>query len=139
MVHIEKVYDGSTKGLRDNAMQVSMDITKRLGVSVKSSLDVMGELAAAGKQGQEMMQLTTEAQRLSALGNIDQAESIKAVISMQSIWKMSTEDVAKSVNYLNSVEAATPTNLQDLVDSIPIAGAMVAQLGGTLKDTTILL
>lgn len=139
MVHIEKVYDGSTKGLRDNAMQVSMDITKRLGVSVKSSLDVMGELAAAGKQGQEMMQLTTEAQRLSALGNIDQAESIKAVISMQSIWKMSTEDVAKSVNYLNAVEAATPTNLQDLVDSIPIAGAMVAQLGGTLKDTTILL
>lgn len=139
MVHIEKVYDGSLKGLRENAMGVSMDITKRLGVSVKSSLDVMGELAASGKQGQEMMALTTEAQRLSALGNIEQAESIKAVISMQAIWKMSTDEVAKSVNYLNAVEAATPTNLQDLVDSIPIAGALVAQLGGTLKDTTVLL
>lgn len=139
MVHIEKVYDGSLRGLRENAMGVSMDITKRLGVSVKSSLDVMGELAAAGKQGAEMMALTTEAQRLSALGNIDQTESIKAVISMQAIWKMSTDEVAKSVNYLNAVEAATPTNLQDLVDAIPIAGALVAQLGGNLKDTTVLL
>lgn len=139
MVHIEKVYDGSTKGLRDMAMKNAMELTHSLGTSVKSSLDVMAELAAAGKQGQEMFDLTKQAQTMATLGNIDQAESIKAVISMQSIYNMSTKDVANSVSYLNAVEAATPTNLQDLVDSIPIAGATVKQLGGDLKDTTVLL
>ncbi len=139
MVRIEKVYDGSTKGLRDSAMKNAMDMTKSLGVSIKSSLDAMAELAAAGKSGQEMMDLTRQAQTMSVLGNIDQTESIKAVISMQNIFSMSTKDVANSVSYLNAVEAATPTNLQDLVDAIPIAGATVKQLGGDLKDTTVLL
>jgi len=139
MVRIEKVYDGSTKGLRDSAMKNAMDMTRSLGTSIKSSLDAMAELAAAGKSGQEMMDLTRQAQTMSVLGNIDQAESIKAVISMQNIYKMTTQDVANSVSYLNAVEAATPTNLQDLVDAIPIAGATVKQLGGDLKDTTVLL
>lgn len=139
LTRLEKVYDGSITGLRASATQNAMDITKSLGTSVQSSIDLMGELAAAGKSGQEMMDLTRQAQAMSVLGNIDQADSMKAVISMQNIYKMSTQDVAKSVDYLNAVDAATPTTLADLVASIPIAGATVKQLGGDLKDTTILL
>lgn len=139
LTRIEKVYDGSTKGLREQATAVAMDITKSLGQTVQSSLEIMGELAAAGKQGAEMFELTRQAQRLSVLGDVDQAESIKAVISIQTIFGQNTKELADSIDYLNAVDAKTPTSMKDLADAIPIAGATVKQLGGDLKDTTVLL
>lgn len=139
LTRIEKVYDGSIKGLKTLATTSAMDITKSLGTTVKSSLEVMGELASAGKQGEDMIKLTTQTQRMSVLGDMDKSESLKSVIALSTIYKMSTEDVAKSVNYLNAVDAATPTTMKELADAIPIAGATVKQLGGDLKDTTVLL
>lgn len=139
LVRIEKVYSGSLQGFRDAAMNTAKEITNSMGQTAQSTLQVMGELAAAGKSGMELMQLTKSAQQLSTLGNVDQVESIKGVIAIQNIFKLSTQGVADAVNYLNQVEAATPTNLQDLVDAIPIAGTQIAQLGGTLQDTAILL
>lgn len=139
LVRIEKVYNGSLQGFRGAAMATAKEITNSMGQTAQSTLQVMGELAAAGKEGNELMQLTKSAQQLSTLGNVDQAESIKGVIAIQNIFKLSTQGVADAVNYLNQVEAATPTNLQDLVDAIPIAGTQIAQLGGTLQDTAVLL
>jgi TP901 family phage tail tape measure protein len=139
LTRIEKVYDGSTKGLREEATSFAMGITRQLGQSVQSSLEIMGDLAAAGKQGQEMYDMTREAQRLSVLGDVDKEESIKAVISMQTIYGLNTQQLADSINYLNAVDAKTPTSMKDLADAIPIAGATVKQLGGDLKDTTVLL
>lgn len=135
---IEKVYDGSDD-IRKNAIVAAKEITNSMGTTVASSLDVMAELAAAGKTGQELIAITRIAQKTAVLGNLEQADSIKGVISIQNIFKMSTEQLADAMNYLNAVEAATPTNLKDLVDAIPIAGTMVAQLGGTLQDTAVLL
>lgn len=139
LTRIEKVYDGSTKGLREEATQVAMGITQQLGQTVQSSLEIMGDLAAAGKQGKDMYDMTREAQRLSVLGDVDKEESIKAVISMQTIYGLNTQQLADSINYLNAVDAKTPTSMKDLADAIPIAGATVKQLGGDLKDTTVLL
>jgi TP901 family phage tail tape measure protein len=139
LTRIEKVYDGSTQGLREEATAVAMDITRQLGQTVQSSLEIMGELAAAGKQGAEMYDMTRQAQRLSVLGDVDKEESIKAVISMQTIYGLNTKQLADSINYLNAVDAKTPTSMKDLADAIPIAGATVKQLGGDLKDTTVLL
>lgn len=139
LTRIEKVYDGSTKGLREQATAVSMGITKTLGTTVQSSLEIMGQLAAAGKQGAEMYEMTTQAQRLSVLGDVDKEESIKAVISLSTIYGLSNKELANSIDYLNAVDAKTPTSMKDLADAIPIAGATVHQLGGDLKDTTVLL
>lgn len=139
LTRIEKVYDGSTKGLREEATAVAMDITRSLGQTVQSSLEIMGDLAAAGKQGAEMYEMTRQAQRLSVLGDVDKEESIKAIISIQTIYGQNTKQLADSINYLNAVDAKTPTSMKDLADAIPIAGATVKQLGGDLKDTTVLL
>lgn len=139
LTRIEKVYDGSTQGLREQATNFAMNLTRQLGVTVQSTLEIMGDLAAAGKQGQEMYSMTTEAQRLSVLGDVDKEESIKAVISMSTIFGLTTKDLANSINYLNAVDAKTPTSMKELADAIPIAGATVKQLGGDLKDTTVLL
>lgn len=139
MTRIEKVYDGSTDGLKQQAMQTANIITETMGQTADSTLQVMYDLASAGKSGQELMQMTTQAQTLATLGNIDQETSVKSLIAVQNIFGLNTKQTADAVNYLNSVEASTPSSLTDLVNSIPIAGTVVKSFGGTLQDTTVLL
>lgn len=139
ITRIEKVYDGSTDGLKEQAMQTANAITATMGQTADSTLKVMYDLASAGKSGQELMQMTTQAQTLSTLGNIDQEASVKSLIAVQNIFGLNTKQTADAVNYLNSVEASTPSSLTDLVNAIPIAGTVVKSFGGTLQDTTVLL
>jgi TP901 family phage tail tape measure protein len=139
MVRVEKVVNDNLDGFREKAMNTAKEITNTMGQTIESSLSVMAELAAAGFQGPMLQSMTKLSQELATLGDMDQQEAIKGMISIQQIFKLSTDDLAKSVDYLNSVEDQTPTKLQDLVDAIPIAGVQVAQLGGTLQDTTVLL
>lgn len=139
MVRVEKVVNDNLDGFRDKAMTTAKDITNTMGQTIESSLAVMAELAAAGFEGPMLQSMTKLSQKLATLGDMDQSESIKGLISMQQIYKLSTDELATAVDYLNTVEDQTPTKLQDLVDAIPIAGVQVAQLGGTLQDTTVLL
>jgi TP901 family phage tail tape measure protein len=139
MVRVMKVVDESLDGFRDKAIGTAKEISTTMGQTMESSLNVMGELAAAGFKGDQLQSMTKLSQMMATLGDMDQESSIKGLISIQKIFQMSTEDLADSVNYLNSVEDQTPTKLADLVDAIPIAGAQIAQLGGTLQDTTVLL
>lgn len=139
MVQIKKVYDGNLNDLDRLAKETTGEITSTMGQSADSTLKVMASLAAAGKQGEDLRQTTRESQKLATLGNIDQEQSVKGVIAMQSIWNMSNKELSDSINFLNEVDAKTPTGIQDLVDAIPIAGVQVKQLGGTIQDTTVLL
>lgn len=139
ITRIEKVYDGATESIRKQSFEVAKSITQSMGTTIQSSLEVMGELAAAGKKDKELFELTYQAQKLATLGSVEQEDAIKGVIAVQNIYKYNTEQMAEAVNYLNIVEAQTPTGLKDLVDAIPIAGAQVALLGGTLQDTAVLL
>ena len=139
MVRVEKVVNEPLEGFRDKAMNTAKEITNTMGQTVESTLGVMSELAASGKSGQVLQDMTKLSQKLATLGDMDQQESIKGLLSMQQIWRMDTDKLSESIDYLNYVEDQTPTKLQDLVDAIPIAGVQVAQLGGTLQDTTVLL
>lgn len=139
MVRVEKVVNDNLDGFRGRAMDTAKEITNTMGQTIESSLGVMAELAAAGFEGTMLQSMTKLSQKLATLGDMDQDAAIKGMISIQQIYKLSTDELAQSVDYLNSVEDQTPTKLQDLVDAIPIAGVQVAQLGGTLQDTTILL
>lgn len=139
LVGIKKVYDGNMQEIDSLAMETAKTITQTMGQSADSTLKVMASLAAAGKQGNDLVEVTKESQKLATLGNVDQEQSIKGVIAMQSIWKMSNAELADSINFLNEVDSKTPTGIQDLIDAIPIAGVQIKQLGGTIQDTTILL
>lgn len=139
MVRVEKVVNEPLEGFREKALDTAKEITHSVGQTVESTLGVMSELAAAGLNGQALQDMTKLSQVLATLGDMDQQSSIKGMISIQQIYKMSTKELSDAVNYLNYVEDQTPTKLQDLVDAIPIAGTQVAQLGGTLQDTTVLL
>jgi TP901 family phage tail tape measure protein len=139
MVRVEKVTNDNLDGFRERAMGTAKEITTTMGQTIESSLAVMAELAAAGFEGTMLQSMTKLSQRLATLGDMDQSSAIKGMISIQQIYKLSTDELSQSIDYLNSVEDQTPTQLQDLIDAIPVAGTQVAQLGGTLQDTTVLL
>lgn len=139
LVNIKKVYDGNMQEIDGLAKDTAASITRTMGQSADSTLKVMAALAAAGKTGEDLRQVTYESQKLATLGNVDQEQSIKGVIAMQSIWQMSNKELTDSINFLNEVDSKTPTGIKDLIDAIPIAGVQVKQLGGTIQDTTILL
>lgn len=139
MVRVEKVVNEPLEGFREKALNTAKEVTNAMGQTMESTLGVMSELAAAGESGQALQDLTKLSQTLATLGDMDQEASIKGIISMQQIWKMSTDELSKSVDYLNYVEDQTATKLSDLIDGIPVAGVQVAQLGGTIQDTTVLL
>ena len=139
MVRVEKVVNENLDGFRDKALNTAKEITNTMGQTMESSLNVMGELAAAGLEGPMLQSMTKLSQTLATLGDMDQQDAIKGMISIQQIYKMNIDELRESVDYLNYVEDQTPTKLKDLVDAIPIAGVQVAQLGGTLQDTTVLL
>jgi TP901 family phage tail tape measure protein len=139
MVRVEKVINEPLEGFREKALNTAKEITNTMGQTMESSLAVMSELAAAGESGKALQDLTKLSQTLAVLGDMDQESAIKGLISMQQIWKMNTDELAESIDYLNYVEDQTPTKLQDLVDALPIAGVQVAQLGGTIQDATVLL
>lgn len=139
MVRVEKVVNEPLDGFREKAINTAKEVTNTMGQTMESTLEVMSQLAAAGESGPMLQQLTKLSQTLSTLGDMDQQTAIKGIISMQQIWKMSTDDLSESVDYLNYVEDQTATNLTDLVNGIPVAGVQVAQLGGTIQDTTVLL
>lgn len=125
--------------VRTDALNTAAFAAKTYGVSMNDTLDVQAELAATGKKGGALQKATAEVLRLSTLGEVDYATSLKSAIALQSVFKMSTEDLTKSIDFMNSVENATSLQTKDFAEAIPIASAPIKQMGGDVKTLGILL
>ena len=147
IVRLQKVYGTGlqqpTKEALDSIKQQTLGLAKELassmGVAVKDTAAMAADLAATGKTGNDLIVATREAMRLSKLGELDTQAAMKATVSLQNVYKLSTQDLSGAVNFLNAVENQTSTSLQDLVDGIPRVGPIVQQLGGSFKDTAVMM
>jgi TP901 family phage tail tape measure protein len=147
LVRLQKVYgtgltQPTTKALNDIKAQVtslSRELASTMGVSAKDTAAMAADLAATGKTGNDLLVATREAMRLSKLGELDTQSAMQATVSLQNVYKLSTQDLSKSIDFLNAVENQTSTSLQDLVDGIPRVGPIVQQLGGSFKDTAVMM
>jgi TP901 family phage tail tape measure protein len=147
LVRLQKVYgNGIVTPSKTEIDSISKDVTNlaktlasSMGVAVKDTAAMAADLAATGKTGNDLVVATREAMRLSKLGELDTQAAMQATVSLQNVYKLSTEDLTKSINFLNAVENQTSTSLQDLVDGIPRVGPIVQQLGGSFKDTAVMM
>jgi TP901 family phage tail tape measure protein len=64
---------------------------------------------------------------------------MKATLALQTAFKINTDDLADSINFLNAIENQTSTTLNDLVEAIPRVGPVVKSLGGDVKDLSVLM
>jgi TP901 family phage tail tape measure protein len=122
----------------DAVKELSVELTK-YGIAVKDTMELAGIAAQSGLRSADLMAATTEATRLAVLGQMEQAEAIKTVISMQTAFQQSNEDLTESVNFLNVIENQTVLSLQDVAGAIPRVAPVIKGLGGDIKDLAVLL
>jgi len=149
LTRIAKVYDTTAQmgverekelaQVRKDSLETASTAADAYGAKMKETLNVQAELAATGKTGTELQKSTLEVMRISRLGEVDQQTAIDATIALQSIWKQSNEELAQSFNYMNSVENATSLATADFAAAIPIAGNVVKEYGGDIRELGILL
>jgi len=146
LVRLQKVYGGLAETSSQELAKVRKDVSDTArelagmyGASFKDTIALAADIAATGKQGNELLKSTREATRLSILGEVDRQEAMKATLAIQSAFKQNTEELTESINFLNAVENQTSTSLADLVEAIPKAGPVVKALGGDVQDLALYL
>jgi TP901 family phage tail tape measure protein len=106
----------------------------KYGVAVSQTVGLAAEAAAAGFSGIDLQRQTTEATRLSVLGQIESNKALETTISLQNAFKMSSDQLASSIDFLNAVENQTVVSLDDITTAIPKVAPVIQQLGGDVKD-----
>ena len=127
-----------TQAALDNITELGKQFTK-YGVAVSTTVGLAAEAAAAGFQGLDLQRQTTEATRLSILGQVDSQKALETTISLQNAFAMSSESLADSINFLNAVENQTVVSLDDITTAIPKVAPVIQQLGGDVKDLTFFI
>ncbi len=148
LTRLTKVYGDATKGavnadelakIRSETLALSQEIAGSMGVAVEETLGIAADIAATGAQGNDLLAATSEAMRLSVLGEVDRQEAMKATLSIQSVFKKDTEGLTQSINLLNAVENQTSATINDLVTGIVKAGPVVQGLGGDVSDLAAMM
>ena len=143
-IRFKKVYGDlftpqeETQQALDNITELGKQFTK-YGVAVSTTVGLAADAAAAGFQGLDLQRQTTEATRLSILGQVDSQKALETTISLQNAFGMSSESLADSINFLNAVENQTVVSLDDITTAIPKVAPVIQQLGGDVKDLAFFL
>jgi TP901 family phage tail tape measure protein len=111
----------------------------KYGIAVSKTMELAADIAAMGKMGADLNAQVAETTRLAVLGGVEQAEALKATISLTDAFGVSAEELAGKIDFLNAVENQTVTSIEDLTVAIPKAGPVVRQLGGDIEDLTFFL
>lgn len=140
----KKVYGdlGTTQDEANKALQGIQDLAAgftKYGIAASQTVQLAADAAAAGFQGVDLQRQTTAATRLAVLGQVDQQKALETTIALQNAFKMSSDDLASSIDFLNAVENQTVTSLDDITTAIPKAAPVVEQLGGNVKDLAFFL
>ncbi len=146
LVRLTKVYGGvaatssaELSKIRNEVTSTAKEISKAYGVSFKDTITLAADIAATGKQGNELLASVKETSRLAVLGEVDRQDAMKATLAIQTTFKQNTDQLSESINFLNSVENQTSTSLADLIEAIPKAGSVIQGMGGSVKDLALYL
>jgi TP901 family phage tail tape measure protein len=129
----------ATNEMRQQIQALSVDFAKKYGIAAKETAALAADLAATGLEGEKLIGSLKQTSRLAVLGEVDRQEAMKATLALQSSFKMNTDELAESINFLNAVENQTSTSLTDLTEAIPRVGPVINALGGDVKDLSVLL
>lgn len=125
--------------ISSQVVDLGKQVASSMGIAVKDTVQVAANFAAMGRQGQNLLDTTYQAQRLSKLGAVDATAATNTIVALQNVYKVSTNDLANAVNFLSDIQKQTTMTLGDMTQAIPRVGPIMEQLGGTYKDTAVML
>jgi TP901 family phage tail tape measure protein len=139
IVKFKRVYgnaftnDAETDAAVENIRRLANEYTK-YGVSVTKTVEMAATAAAAGFTGNALTAQVETATKLAVLGQVEQQQALETTISLQSAFGLSSEELAKKIDFLNAVENQTLLSIEDLTIAIPKAAPVIKQLGGNVED-----
>jgi len=147
LTQFQKVYgeglvppsQNSIDQISKQVLDLGRNMAATLGISQEFTVQVASSFAAMGKMGTDLTTMTEQTDRLAKLGNLDQKTATTAVIALQNVYKLSTTQLADAVNYFGAIQKQTSLSMNDLVDAESRVGPIIDQLGGSYKDTAIML
>jgi len=111
----------------------------KYGVAIADTMSLAADAAAAGFSGRKLEEQVKAATRLSVLGEVDKQQALSATIAIQTAFKMNSDQLSESINFLNAVENQSVVSLQNLTDAIPRVAPVIQGLGGDIKDMSVFL
>ena len=130
--------DAEVEAAVQNIKKLSSEYVK-YGVSVTKTMEMAATAAAAGFKGNDLSAQVETATKLAVLGQIEQQQALETTISLQSAFGISSDELAKKIDFLNAVENQTLLSIEDLTIAIPKAAPVVKQLGGNVEDLAFFL
>jgi TP901 family phage tail tape measure protein len=130
--------DAEVEAAVQNIRKLGTEYTK-YGVAVKDTMNMAATAAAAGFTGSDLTAQVETATKLAVLGQVEQQQALETTISLQSAFGLSSEELAKKIDFLNAVENQTLLSIEDLTIAIPKAAPVVKQLGGSVEDLAFFL
>ena len=131
--------ENSTAKMREQVKELAYEISSAYGIAAKETAALAADIAQTGKEGEDLIASVKQTTRLSVLGEVERQEAMRATLSIQNAFKLSTDELTESIDFLNAVENQTSTTLQDLAGAIPRVGPVIQSLGGDIKDMSLLL
>lgn len=152
LIQLQKVYgSGLTFGedfrkqsemVREDAKAMALDLAQTYGQAGTETVDLMGQLAAAGYDNigsDNLDEMTRQVTRLSTLGDMATTDAATASIALQTAFNLPVTELKETIDFMNAVENQTSLSLDDIVQAIPRAGTVIEGLGGDVQDLTLLL
>lgn len=152
---INKVYDVSAAALQNETLrtkelgelrvrstEMAKKVAEEYGLSIEKTLEVEQQLAATGLKGNDLLSTTKEVQRISAIGDIDPAQTSDMIVALKTAFKETIPDaksLTDNLNYMNAASNATSLSLQDIAEATPRAASAMSALGVTAKQMTVML
>ena len=118
--------------------ELGQEYTK-YGLNVAKTVDLAADVAATGATGESLMAATEQTMRLATLGLMEYQEALGAVISMQTAFGVSNENLAETIDFLNVTENETILTMQDMAAAIPRVAPVIRGLGGDIQDLAVFM
>lgn len=143
MTKLSKVYGDGTRPAKVyqkelDALSLSMRLlSEKFGVQQDEVINIGAAWAAAGAQGRTLAMGVSQTLRTMVVGELDAVEATKALISIQAQWGESSDELAATMNMLNTVENQSAVNLKDLVDAYARASGSAKNAGVTQEQLAV--
>jgi len=127
-------------------MEKNLEAVKSLGTeymkygkSLASTIEIAADVAATGARNESLIAATEQTLRLATLGLMEYDDALEATVSIQTAFKVSNEDLAETIDFLNVVENETILTMQDMAEAIPRVAPVIKGLGGDVKDLAVFM
>lgn len=130
-----EVFNNELESLQKNFKALS----NYYGVAQDEVIQVGAAWAAAGASGKDLAVAVDATMKAIILGDMDAAAATQALISIQSQYKLNSEELMKTLSQLNAVENQTGISMQGLIEGFERAAGTAQTAGVSTRELAAML